>query len=66
MGENHSINGPFMIEELQTAIDASKLGKVAGRPLSGIFYHHGSRAKHWILKFLNKIFKLPSLMKKPS
>lgn len=59
---------PFSIEELEVAICSIKLGKAAG--LDGLFpefiKHLGKRAKLWVLKFLNKIFKLtkvPRLMK---
>lgn len=60
---------PYDIDELLTAIAAMKIGKAAG--LDGFYpeflRHLGNRAKYWLLKFLNKIFKfskLPPLMMK--
>ena len=54
---------------MSTAIDTIKLGKAAG--LDGLYpefvKHLGKRARIWILKFLNQIFKvarLPPLMMK--
>lgn len=60
---------PFSLDELDAAISSINSGKAAG--LDGLYpeflKHLGKRAKIWILKFMNQIFKvarLPSLMMK--
>ena len=60
---------PFSMDELDAAICSIKAGKAAG--LNGLYpeflKHLGKRARIWILKFMNQIFKtarLPPLMMK--
>lgn len=61
--ENPELDHPFTAEELNVAIGATKVGKAAG--LDGMYpefvKHLGNRARIWLLKFCNKIFKSSNL-----
>lgn len=57
------LDHPFTFDELNEAIGATKAGKAAG--LDGMYpefiKHLGKRARIWLLKFCNKIFKSANL-----
>lgn len=61
--ENPELEHPFTIDELNIAIGVTKIGKAAG--LDGIYpefiKHLGKRARIWLLKFCNIMFKTSNL-----